>query len=289
MPDEAEKEPQDDPTVELFGEEDFALVERRDTARLVQFGATNFRSFRSFNLDVGRLTVLAGPNGAGKSSVVDVPRFISDALSLSLFAALERRGGVKAVRHKSPTKPRDFSVYADLEFSDGYSAKYQIKLKSTAGGDFVVAEEDCQTFSRNGPLARMRIKKGKVAELPAGQQRVFFRVNDSVIDDKTLGLPLYGGLPQFSPVLGFLRDMRAYSISPDKLRELQDPDEGDRLEADGRNAASVLRRLDAASRRELIEMLAFVVPGVTGVKSVTRNKLTMPVQPNGKRSATSFE
>jgi predicted ATPase len=273
----------------IWGEEAFALLERSASAHLLSFGATNFRSFLQFNLKVGRLTVLAGPNGAGKSSVVDVPRFISDALSVGLFPALERRGGVRAVRHMAPTKPRDFSVYAEIGFSDGYTANYQIKLKSTAGGDYVVAEEDCQTFKAGASIARLRFVKGKVVEAPPGPTGEILARNAG-IDEKSLGLPLFGGLPAFVPVLTFLREMRAYSISPDRLRELQDPDEGEQLEADGRNAASVLRRLEPSARQELIEMLAFVVPGVTGVKSARRgNKLTMQFVHQSKAHKSEFD
>lgn len=254
---------------------DFALTALRDVAALSSFGATNFRSFRDFNLDVGRLTVLAGPNGAGKSSIVDVPRFISEALSLSLYTALERRGGLKTVRHRSPTRPRNLGVRAGLSFGADHSATYSIKLQSTAGGDYAIAEENCETFARKKRLARLHIKNGEILDVPEGPRGAFLQTPEG-IDKKTLGLPLFGGLPQLNPVLELLRDMRAYSIVPDKLRELQDPDEGYKLEPDGSNAASVLRQLQTNARKELVEMLSYVVPGVTGVKTASRgNKLTM--------------
>jgi predicted ATPase len=270
--------------------EDFALSIREESAALASFGATNFRSFREFDLDVGRLTVLAGPNGAGKSSIVDVPRFISDALSLSLYTALERRGGVKTVRHRSPTRPRNFSVCAGLSFGQEYSATYAIKLQSTAGGDYAIAEEDCETFAGKKRLARLHIKNGEILDLPETPSNASHLRVPTKIDKKTLSLPLFGGLPQLQPVLDFLRDMRAYAIVPDKLRELQDPDEGNKLKPDGSNAASVLRQLRPGARKELVEMLSYVVPGVSGVKTVSRgNKLTMQfVQGSGKQ-AMSFD
>ena len=233
--------------------------------------------------------MLAGPNGAGKSSIVDVPRFISDALSLSLYTALERRGGVKTVRHRSPTRPRNFSVSAGLSFGQGYTATYTIKLQSTAGGDYAIAEEDCETLAGNKRLARMHIKNGEILDLPAGPDGAILGIPEE-IDKKTLGLPLFGGLPQLNPVLELLRDMRAYSIIPDKLRELQDPDEGHKLEPDGSNAASVLRQLEQSAKKELVEMLSYVVPGVTGVKTVGRgNKLTMQFIHGRGKKAMSFD
>lgn len=268
--------------------DDFALWSRRDTARLIRFGATNYRSFREFDLDVGSLTVLAGPNGAGKSSVVDVARFISDALTLSLYTALERRGGVKSVRHRSPTRPRNISVYAELAFNDGYSAIYRIKLQSTAGGDYAVAEEVCETLHGPTLVHRLKVKNGQILETPGGAE--WAPVHPDTLDSRSLALPIFGGLPHLIPILEFLREMRAYSIVPDKLRELQDPDEGSRLEADGSNAGSVLRQLKPSSKRELVEMLSYVVPGVTGVKSVSRgNKLTMQFNQLGGGQSTSFD
>ncbi len=267
--------------------EDFVLSIQDDVA-LTGFGATNFRSFREFDLKVGNLTVLAGPNGAGKSSIVDVPRFIADALSLSLYTALERRGGVKTVRHRSPTRPRNLSVRADLSFGQDYSATYKIKLQSTAGGDYAIAEEDCDTYAGKKRLARMHIKNGEVLDLPESPRGGIGL--PAKIDKRTLGLPLFGGLPQIQPVLERLRDMRAYAIVPDKLRELQDPDEGHKLESDGSNAASVLRQLDSSAKKELVEMLSYVVPGVAGVKTVSRgNKLTMQFMQGSGKHAMSFD
>ncbi|MCU0686347.1 MAG: AAA family ATPase [Polyangiaceae bacterium] len=42
--------------------------------------AVNFRSLGSAELNLASLTALVGPNGAGKSNVLDVLRFLSDAV-----------------------------------------------------------------------------------------------------------------------------------------------------------------------------------------------------------------
>lgn len=64
--------------------------------------------------------------------------------------------------------------------------------------------------------------------------------------------------------------MQACAISTDRLREYQDPDSGDRLEPDGRNAAYVLAQIGADEMADLVEVLSKVVPGVTGVRSTRR-------------------
>jgi predicted ATPase len=239
----------------------------------------------------GDLTAVVGPNAAGKSSVVDLFRFLADSLSLSLYTALERRGGIKAVRHTSPTHPRNCRIWIELAYDEGYHGYYTFDMGSEAGGSYSVRKEECR-LSHNGTiLARLALKDGKVTE-----QRSHFGLLREVnrqgppIERTALGLPLLGGVPELAPILTTLRDLRTYSIIPDKLRELQDPDEGMELTSDGSNATSVLRHLEPDNRRELIEMLAYVVPGVLDVQDVGHgNKLTLQFTQKAATGKNSFE
>lgn len=263
---------------------DFELWGRSDQVTVRGVSATNFRSFRELELQPGRLTALVGANAAGKSSVIDTFRFISDSLSLSLYTALERRGGLRAVRHTAPGgRPRNVRMSVELDFGDGFGASYGFRINAQAGGSYSVAEEECRTWHHDEQITRLLLKNGRVAQgprfLPPGN-----------VDETTLALPVLGGLPNLSPVLSALRDLRAYSIVPDQLRELQDPDEGQTLLSDGSNAASVLRHLEPADRTELIEMLSYVVPGVVAVRTVTRgNKLTLQFTQESARGRNNFE
>ena len=63
----------------------------------------------------GRLTALVGPNGAGKSNVADVVRFIAEALTIGLEAAIASRHGIDAVRRWSSGRPFNLSIRAELE------------------------------------------------------------------------------------------------------------------------------------------------------------------------------
>jgi predicted ATPase len=80
------------------------LYQLGDAAHVRKVVIKNYRSIRDASLELGPFTVLAGANGAGKSNVVDVFRFVSEALSLGLYAALERRAGIQAVRHRVPSR-----------------------------------------------------------------------------------------------------------------------------------------------------------------------------------------
>ncbi|OQR63512.1 hypothetical protein B6E66_14450 [Streptomyces maremycinicus] len=76
----------------------------------------NFRSFAACDVRLGPLTVLAGSNAAGKSNFLDTLRFVRDALHTSPGQALERRGGLEAILHRSPagTQADSFRIRLDL-------------------------------------------------------------------------------------------------------------------------------------------------------------------------------
>ena len=84
--------------------------------------------------------------------------------------------------------------------------------------------------------------------------------------------------------------MRRCRIEPAAVRALQDPDGGVRLQADGSNAASVLReiqRKSAADWKRIGELLETVVPGTVGVHLKRHgNKLALPFSQDWGKSAT---
>ncbi len=262
----------------------------RGPVRVCGVGATNFRAFREVTFQPHPLTAIVGANAAGKSSVIDLFRFVSDSLRLSLYTALERRGGLRAVRHTSPTRPRNCRIWIELEYPSEYRALYSFRIRSGPEGSYTVAEEECRLTQRGEVIARLALKDGRVTDLRSIMQFATpSREGALRIDSAALGLPLFGVL-ELSPVLDTLRDLRVYSIVPDKLRELQDPDEGVELLSDGSNAASVLRHLDPSDRTDLVEMLGHVVPGIDDVKVVGHgNKLTLEFKQRAGNSRNTFE
>ena len=78
----------------------------------------NFRSIAACDVRLGPLTVLAGPNAAGKSNFLDALRFVRDILRSSPGQALEPRGGLEEVLHRSPT--------------GGQAGFFRIRLEMTA-------------------------------------------------------------------------------------------------------------------------------------------------------------
>jgi len=80
----------------------------------------NFRSIAACDVRLGPLTVLAGPNAAGKSNFLDALRFVRDALRTSPGQALEQRGGLEEILHRSPagTRADSFRIRLDVTVPD---------------------------------------------------------------------------------------------------------------------------------------------------------------------------
>nr|WP_254594700.1 AAA family ATPase [Streptomyces sp. 8P21H-1] len=76
----------------------------------------NFRSIAECDVRLGPLTVLAGPNAAGKSNFLDALRFVRDALRMSPGEALEPRGGLEEILHRSSagTQADTFRIRLDV-------------------------------------------------------------------------------------------------------------------------------------------------------------------------------
>jgi predicted ATPase len=90
------------------------------------------------------------------------------------------------------------------------------------------------------------------------------------------------GQPEFRPIYDALSRMGFYNFNPDVIRELQSPDVGEVLAGDGRNLASVLKRLSddvsQTSLARIITLLSRVVPGISSVSH----------KPQGKKETLEF-
>lgn len=215
----------------------------------------NYRSIAACDLRLGPLTFLVGPNGSGKSNFLDALRLIADALNSSLDHALRERGGIQEVRRRSSGHPTHFRVGVELQLPDGRSGEFSFEVAARARGEFVVKEEICEIGAD-----RYRVREGVVEATegavfpPASADRLYL-VNAA-------------GLPGFRAAFDALSRMGFYNVSPERIRALQAPDNGELLRRDGSNLASVVARLDrpenTAIKARIRQYLERVVPGVVG-------------------------
>jgi predicted ATPase len=220
----------------------------------------NYKSIAGCEVNLGALTFLVGPNGSGKSNFLDALRFVTDSLRTSPDHALRERGGINEVRRRSGGHPTHFGMRFEYVLPDARRGHFAFKIGAKSQGGFEVQSEDCLVYGPDALRhAFYRVSNGKVqanvspTPVPAGDR--LFLVHAS-------------GIPEFRPVYDGLARMGFYNPSPVVIRELQSPDAGDLLTRDGRNIASVLRRLATnrpEGKRRVEEYLAKVVPGVQGV------------------------
>ncbi len=228
----------------------------------------NFKSIKEVDVALSRLSVLVGENGAGKSNVVDVLRFVKEALDDNLDHAMRERGGLAEVRRRTSGHPTHVAIEMDIS-TPTVNATYGFRIAAAAGGTYAVSYERCAVHDLNDTGAPMVfvVESGRLTEGQALLQ--------AHVDSRDLYLRAVSGVAPFAAVYRALLSINVLNPSAGQLREYQKPDAADYLARDGRNLASVVKRMqerDPASLRRALEYLTKLVPGVTAV----RHKATGP-------------
>ncbi len=236
----------------------------------------NYMSIAKCAIDLGSLNFLVGQNGAGKSNFLDALRFTADSLYTSVEHALRDRGGIAEVRRRSSGHPTHFGVRLEWTLPSGDHGVYAFRIGAKPRGAFEVQKEYCRVNFVDAVLqpAHYEVRSGNIRECSLASP-------PAAAEDR-LFLVAASGQPSFRPLYEALVRMGFYNFNPDVIRDLQAPDAGEVLSSDGRNLASVLKRLSQESppdrMNRLVEILGKVVPGITGVEH----------KPVGKKETLEF-
>ncbi len=261
--------------------------------------ARNFRSIANMSFELDRLTVLAGPNASGKSNVLDVLRFIKDALHFNLDAAISLRNGMDNIQHRTPEgQSSDIELgLAARDERNGYAVEYGFVLANDPEEGVRVQEEFAKIW--HDALAKqpmlIKIEEGTVVQpkwQAASQQlpsqlaelanfgtsdlaiRGFIRLWWELVRSISPGVDEDVGprkRPSYS--LEYFRqhivNMRFYHIFPNTIRRPQMSSNVELLDEDAGNLASVLGALEKKGRSQTIrirEALELLIPGVSDFK-----------------------
>jgi predicted ATPase len=232
---------------------------------ITQLVLKRFRSIPSGVVTFDNPTILVGRNGSGKSNLVSAFSFLAEAMASPLQAVFDKAGGISAVRNRSSGQsyPPNLGLRVDLGRMNGKAASgsYAFEVKALKNYGFSVVREQCSVASEGGDIAWF--------DRAGTKFRSNVRGVNPALDPASLSLPLVGGEVKFAPVLRALAAMRVYSIEPGKLREMQEPDSGTSLKADGSNATSVLKEIERQSAGDLkrvSDILETIVPNTTRVQ-----------------------
>ncbi len=228
--------------------------------RFTRVVASNFLSLgEDVSVDLGDLTVLAGINGAGKSNVITALAFVANALDDGLEHAVVSRRGFRALRRHGAGRGMVRLRY-ELEGHD-WSGTYEIGISGKADGSYTVSHEDGSITYRD-PVRHLRFRaRGGVLANPGPE------LAGVPVSSDDLLLRVVGGIQGYSPLRNALRAVRQYAIYPGALREPSKPSVLSHLDCEGRNWASIVRRVAAGSYgAELREALARVTGDVVDLR-----------------------
>ncbi len=224
----------------------------KDSTFITRVALKNYKSIAACDVQLGPLTFLVGRNGSGKSNFLDALRFVADALNFSLDHALRDRGGINDVRRRSRGHPNHFSIGFEFTLPNSKTGHYAFRIGSRPRGGYEVQNEVCLFQKQYFNVDKDSVVTTSVKGAPAAVPDRLYLVNAS-------------GLPEFRPVYDAFSRMGFYSLNPDSIRDLQDPNPGDVLLRDGSNLTSVLAQLPPPVKKHVEEYLAVVVPGVHAV------------------------
>ena len=236
---------------------------------------SNYRSLgENVEIRLGKLTALVGPNGSGKSNVLDAVQFVADALRNGLDAAISKRGGIGAIRHREADPNATTSICITFEEDDGWFDKYFLGLSVIKDGGYRVSRE-MGFHGKHANLEGYDVNRAEHADL---NEDVVFKLSDGQwdkkpldvnprVDDRGLVLPLLAADQRFRRLAQLLTSISIYSIFPDRLRGPQAVDASRLMAEHGGNWSSILHRLPREDwAPELATALGYLTGDIDGVR-----------------------
>jgi len=183
----------------------------------------NFRSIAACDVRLGPLTVLAGPNAAGKSNFLDALRFVRDALRTSPGQALEPRGGLEEILHRSPagTQADSFRIRLDVTVPDPEPTPEQGRERGALDASYLLevgADPDPGADGRSGIRREELLFRGRPALFGLPEPELEFR-SGGWRDDLFLSKVSRSDREAYAVSRG-LHSMRFYELHTPVLRDI---------------------------------------------------------------------
>lgn len=221
----------------------------RDELRVTRVTLTNWRNFRSVDVEMQRRVFLVGPNASGKSNFLDAFRFLRDIVAIGggFQDAVGKRGGVSRVRCLAARMDPQIGVRVDIG-SDQTPNEWSYEIRFT------------QDPRRRRPIVRSEVVEHRgavVDQRPGSEDRSDpERLTQTALEQVTANR-------EFRPVADFFASVRYLHLVPQLVREPDrsigrenDPYGGDFLE----QVARTSRKQRDSRLRKITRSLRVAVP-----------------------------
>ena len=233
----------------------------------------NFRSIQNETIHFSNPLFLVGRNDTGKTNILEAVSFLAECTKRSLQTAVEFRGGFGSLSYLHGIgKPYEAPIHLRADFwleKTQQQGHYAFALGFVPGSpyDFQVLHEQCYLTGSSG----------ETTWFDRTRDRFITSVEGLTLDmdSQALALPLAGGVQAFAAFRRALASMQVYAIEPGRLRRQETSFDTSYLKRDGSNLVSILQKLNASDPDVLTrvtELLTAIVPGLTGIHLVVRDK-----------------
>ena len=275
-------------------------------AYIEELRLSGFRAFENarLRLDDG-LTVLVGHNGSGKSTLLDALEFVRDALSDSMENAVDRRGGLQALQHRTP-RSGDIFIALRLRLPEQTVLRGEELSLLLSGAELPVVEDAPYPPPIEVTYGfRLGAKRGGIG-FAVKDERIIFegeRVSSEAMElsgkilarhSPNLLLPVIADFtPYHRLALECLRTgIRTYNLSSAAIRAEPPVSRASTLSHNGDNAGDVLHHLQR-NKKDLdwiVRHLSAIIPAIADLKASTAagRRLIQFIQRRDKNSKSRF-
>ncbi len=241
--------------------------------RIEYLKVQNYRALRLLELkNITPLTVLLGPNGSGKSTVFDVFAFLSEAFTVGLRRAWDKRGRFKELR----TRGTDGPIVVELKYRERPKTPlitYHLAVNEESEGPFV-AEEWLQwkRGSYGRPFRFLDFKRGSggviTGDMPDEKDN---RQEENLASPDMLAVNTLGQFtkhPRVSALRRFITGWYLSYLTADSTRGVPEAGPSERLTATGDNLPNVIQYLRERHPERLAQILATLSSRVPRLEKV---------------------
>lgn len=231
--------------------------------RVERLKVINYRALKNLELaDLQPLTVFLGPNGSGKSTIFDVFAFLSEAFTLGLRKAWDKRGRFRELRTRGAEGP----IVFELKYRERAKTPlitYHLEIAESRSGPIVAEEWLAWRRGQSGrPFRFLYFKEGSgqvvSGEMPDEEDE---RLQETLESPELLAVNTLGQLakhPRVSALRRFITGWYLSYLSVGDTRGAPEAGSQERLSATGDNLANVVQYLREQHPERLDEILGIL-------------------------------